>query len=204
MGIGKLFIRRRKDFIKMLHNQTLKVSDAMKALHQYVLDPTKEKAENVQHLEEEADELRRILIDDLNRTFVTPIDREDIYALSRTIDDMADYAKSTVEEMQLFNIQVDRYIEKIAEALCNASKEISTAVQCMMTHHGVCQEHIVRAKKTENFIEHRYKEGLVELFKNPDIVTIFKTREIYRHLSNAADKADEAANIIGNIIVKTG
>lgn len=202
MGIGKFFIRKRRDFMMMLHSQSLKVNEAMRALHQFVLDPTKEKSERVIHLEEEADELRRILIDELNKSFVTPIDREDIFILSRTIDDMADYAKSTVEEMLLFNVRVDKHIEKIAEAMCSASKEIAAAISCMMTHHGVCQEHIVRAKKTENFIEHRYREGLAELFKNPDIITIFKTREIYRHLSNAADKADEAADIIGDIVVK--
>lgn len=52
-------------------------------------------------------------------------------------------------------------------------------------------------------MEHRYREALAELFKNPDVVMIMKLREIYRHLSNAADRGDEAANIIGDIIVKT-
>jgi len=203
MGLKELFKKKKMDFMEMLQNQTDKTAETMSALFDFIKSPDKEKAEKVEKLEEEADELRRILIDELNRSFVTPIDREDLFALSRAVDDMADYAKSTVEEVLLFEIVPDQYLYKIAEALCNASKEISLAVKCLRTHPGVCQEHIVRAKKTENFVEHRYREGLVELFKDSNFNKIFKVREIYRHLSNAADKVDEAANIIANVLVKT-
>ncbi|MEW6041789.1 MAG: DUF47 domain-containing protein, partial [Elusimicrobiota bacterium] len=79
----------------------------------------------------------------------------------------------------------------------------SAAIKTMMANPGVCSEHIIRAKKAENFVEHRYREGLVELFKSQDVVGILKKREVYRHLSNAADRGDEAANIIGDILVKT-
>jgi len=203
MSFMDVFVPKKRDFIAMLLGQTQKVEEGMKFLYEFVENPTKEKGKKVMDKEEDADESRRVLIDELNKSFMTPFDREDIFALSRAIDDMLDYAKSTVEETLLFGVETDSHMVKMAEALCNSSREISLAIKTMMTNPGVCSEHIIRAKKAENFVEHRYREGLVDLFKSQDVVKILKKREIYRHLSNAADRGDEAANIIGDILVKT-
>jgi hypothetical protein len=197
----RLFSKRR-DFLNMLLRQAEKTEQGLEALHRFINDPTVEKGKTVELLEEEADEIRRLLVDELNQSFVTPIDREDIFGLSRAIDDMVDYAKSTVEEMLLFEVASDSSMKKIAAALYAASKDITAAVRVIKTHKQACFEHVIRAKKTENLVEHIYREGLAELFKNTDVVTILKVREIYRHLSNAADRGDEAANIIGDILVK--
>lgn len=205
MGRLNLFEKlfpKGKDFYKLLSEQAQKVEEGMEALYAFGMNPTEEQGKKVNRIEEEADGLRRILIDELNHSFATPIDREDIYNLSRTIDDMCDYAKSTVEEMLLFQVGTNGHIKKMTETLYNASRDITAAVKLMKTHSQAANDHVVRAKKTENYMEHRYREALAELFKNPDVVTILKLREIYRHLSNAADKGDEAANIIGDILVK--
>lgn len=193
---------KKKDFIAMLCTQAETTLEGIKALNDFIHNPSKETGERVGAVEEEADEMRRVLIDDLNRAFITTIDREDIFSLSRAIDDVVDYAKSTVEEMMLFNVQTDEFLKKMAEGLLNAAKDIVCAIKNIKEHPTVCSEHLIRAKKAENFIEHRYREGLVELFKTNDVIKILKTREIYRHLSNAADRAAEAANIISDILVK--
>lgn len=200
MGI-RLF-PKEKDFLGMLLNQAEKVAEGTEYLVEFMNNVSQETGRKVETAEEEADELRRILIDELNRSFVTPFDREDIFALSRAIDDVMDYAKSTVEEMMLFKIEPDEFMKKMVEAIHNAAKEIVLALKCLKTHPSVCSEHIVRAKKTENFVEHRYREGVAKLFESDDIKKILKTREVYRHLSNAADRVDEAANIISDILVK--
>src|SRR3989339_399351 len=98
--------------------------------------------------------------------------------------------------------KVEEGLSTLVESIYNASKDISYAVKNLHKHPGVCVEHLVRAKKAENFVEHRYREGLVELFKTNDVIKILKTREIYRHLSNAADRVVESADIIGDILVK--
>jgi uncharacterized protein Yka (UPF0111/DUF47 family) len=73
-------------------------------------------------------------------------------------------------------------------------------------HPNVANEHAVRAKALENRVEKVYREALADLFQEPkdlkQVAEILKYREIYRHLSNAADRGDEAANVIGDIIVK--
>ncbi|MDD5657673.1 MAG: DUF47 family protein [Elusimicrobia bacterium] len=202
MGIREIFFPPKRDFVKMLREQAGKTAEGMEALLAYLREPSPEKGEEVVRLEEEADEMRRILVEEINLSFVTPFDREDIYGLSRTIDDMVDYAKSTVEEMTLFEVKTNEHLMRMAEGLCEAAREIAAAIPLIMTHPSVCQQHAVRAKKAENFVEHRYREALAVLFKNPDVVEILKLRELYRHLSNAADRGDEAADIIGDIVVK--
>src|SRR5205809_1028053 len=114
---------KKRDFYQMLSNQAQKVEEGMEALYDFANDPTEEKGKKVSKIEEEADELGRILIDELNRSFVTPIDREDIFALSRVIDDMCDYAKSTVEEMLLFGVGPNEHIKKMTEGLYTASRD---------------------------------------------------------------------------------
>ena len=90
--------------------------------------------------------------------------------------------------------------------LSDAAMEISRAVHRLSDHPSLANDHAVRAKALENRVEHVYREALAELFDTPKdidgVMQILKLREIYRHLSNAADRGDEAANVIGDIVVK--
>jgi len=204
----KLFKRKSKQnrFLELLTKQADYSVQGMEALQLYMKNPDEELAKRVAELEKEADEVRRILIDELNHTFVTPFDREDIFALSMTIDDVLDYANTTVDELVLFEIEPNEYIIRIVSLLANAAMEIYRAVLRLEDHPSVANDHAVRAKALENRVEHVYREALSHLFEEPegldDIIKILKLREIYRHLSNAADRGDEAANVIGDIVVK--
>jgi len=160
----------------------------------------------VRQCEEDADEVRRILLNELNRTFVTPMDREDISALSRAIDDIMDYAWTTVQEMEMLHVTPTPHLRRMVGLLREAAHEVHLAMQRIKEHPGVAAEHAQRAKALENRVEHVYREALAELFDGPAgpkrVVYILKMREVYRHLSNAADRGDEAANIISDIVVK--
>jgi predicted phosphate transport protein (TIGR00153 family) len=197
-----MWFRKRFDFFQMLLDQARKSEEGLAYLCEFVSSPGEKLGKKVENAEEEADVLRRTLIDALNRTFVTPFDREDIFTLSRAIDDMVDYAKSTVEEMMLFQAKSNDHLKKMAEALYQASKHITLAVEGLRNMRPDIQEHIIRAKKSENLMEHLYRESLVELFKHKNVVNLLKMREIYRHLNNAADRGDEAADILSDILVK--
>jgi predicted phosphate transport protein (TIGR00153 family) len=165
-----------------------------------------EVAEQLSIKEKEADEVRRILIDELNRTFVTPFDREDIFSLSRSIDDIVDYADSTVIEMVILNVKSTPYMLRMANLLKDAAYEIWHAVQRLPSHPSVANDHANRAKALENRVEAVYREAIADLFSGPEdihhVVSMLKMREVYRHLSNAADRGDEAANTIADIVVK--
>jgi predicted phosphate transport protein (TIGR00153 family) len=117
MGVFDFFRSRENDFLKALGEQALKTREGLEALEAYMKDGDETQAKRLQELEKEADELRRILIDDLNKTFVTPIDREDLFALSRTIDDVLDYGYTTVDEMVLFGVKPNLYMQRLASIL---------------------------------------------------------------------------------------
>ncbi len=203
------WFRRRKRpnrFLELLIRQAELTSVGLSLLEQYMESPGRELAMRIKEVEEEADEARRILIDELNRSFVTPFDREDIFALSLTIDDMLDYAWTTVDEMEIFGVQPTDDMRRLVELLHAAAREIWRGVQRLEQHPRVANEHAVRAKALENRVEREYRKALARLFQAPqsldDVVTMLKYREVYRHLSNAADRGDEAANVIGDIVVK--
>ncbi len=203
----KIFKKRRNIFIHLIHEQASLTLEGIELLKSYILFPAKSLADELTAKEKEADESRRILIDELNRTFITPFDREDIFALSRAIDDILDYAYSTMTEIVILKVDTTKYMVQICTLLRDATFELLSAIDRLTDHPGVAQEHARRAKALENQVEAVYREALADLFTDvndvPTIVKIMKLREVYRHLSNAADRGDEAANVIADIIVKT-
>jgi uncharacterized protein len=204
--VGSLFRRRPNRFIERLRQQAVIVVDGTEALLEYMEKPSKKNARAVHTFEKEADEVRRIMIDELNRTFVTPIDREDLFALSRAIDDVLDYAYSTTNEMDILEVLPNEYLMSMATMLHNCAEEIRLAIERLEHHPNVADAHAVRVKTIENQMETLYAEALAKLFEEPrnlkDVVTMLKLREIYRHMFHAVGSAEQAANIIGDIVMK--
>ena len=203
------FLRRKESFsgsenrfFDLLSRQSLKSIEGLDALWNFAENGTKENANLVRNIEREADELRRILIQELDQTFITPIDREDIFALSRAIDDVVDYANTTVDEMEIYEVKGDVHIKEMVNILRKATRELNDAVKILKDYPKIASEHAVKTKAYENQIEKAYHMALADLFKGKDTVYMLKMREIYRHLSNAADRGDEAANIISSIVMK--
>ncbi|MBI3241876.1 MAG: DUF47 family protein [Chloroflexi bacterium] len=201
------FFRKKPDvFLPLLIKQAEFAVQGLTGLQAYMREPNADVARRVKSIEKEADEVRRILIEELNRNFITPMDREDIFALSRAIDDVLDYADTTTDEMAMLGVQPNPYLVRMVSLLTDAAEEIHKGVLRLQDHPGVANDHAVRAKALENRVENVYREAIAALFVGPkdvhDVVEMLKLREIYRHLSNAADRGDEAANVIGDIVVK--
>ena len=206
MRIGNPFRSRSAHFLQLLAQQADKTREGLETLEHFFRTLDQGDARRIEQIEKEADELRRILIDDLNRAFVTPIDREDLFALSRTIDDVLDYGYTTVDEVVMFQLEPTDLMRKMVAILREGAEEVHRGVLQMRDRPQVALQHAMRAKKLENRAESLYREAIAELFQQPktveDVMTMLKKREIYRHLSNAADRGDEAANIISDIVVK--
>ncbi len=187
------FLKKREEvFHKLIQEQASITYDGVKLLVKYFETQDGEIAEQLALKEKEADEVRRILIDELNRTFVTPFDREDIFSLSRSIDDVIDYADSTVSEMVVLKVKPTPYMLRIATLLKDAAYEIYQAVQRLQKNPTVAIDHAQRAKALENRVEGVYRDAIADLFSGPEdlhhVVEMLKMREVYRHLSNAADR----------------
>jgi predicted phosphate transport protein (TIGR00153 family) len=201
------FKRKPDKFMQMLLDQTNMTVKGLELLKLYLEKPDRKLDRELENLEKEADEQRQILIAELFKSFITPIDREDIYNLSREMNEVLDYARTTVEEMLILDVQSSSYMARMASLLYDASCELKLSLERVMDNHlTVANDHAQRAKSLENQVETVYREALANLFKgkkNIDhIMSVLKEREIYRHLSNAADREDAAANVLADVVLK--
>jgi uncharacterized protein len=199
---------RSNKFTLLLIEQTRLTEKGLDLLTVYMQKRNSKIAKQISQTEKEEDEVRRILIEELMKSFVTPIDREDIFTLSREIDDILDYANTTVDEMEILDVKPTSYMQQMAKMLHDASVELRMAVERLQDkHHSVASDHTQRAKALENRVEGVYREALGKLFKETKsvkaVVNMLKVREIYRHLSNASDREDGAANVISDILMKS-
>jgi uncharacterized protein Yka (UPF0111/DUF47 family) len=100
-------------------------------------------------------------------------------------------------------------MREIGQLLAKSASELLMGVQRLADHTGVAQNHVVRVKQLENQVEGIYRLALKDIFQRANdeeisVVSMLKLRETYRHLSNAADRGDEAANVLSDIVVKLG
>jgi len=199
--------RRKPDrFIERLQQQCALSVEAAEALSDYMGKPNKKNAHRVRQLEKDADEVRRVLIDELNRTFVTPIDREDIHMLSRAIDDILDDTWFTINEMDILDVAPNSFLREMAALLHQGAEEIKLAMDRLAEHPNVASTHAIRARSVNNDMETLYAKALADLFQKPKdldtVIVMLKLREIYRHLFHAGGRIGDAANIIDDIVVK--
>lgn len=204
MGILNLCFPKEKNFYGMLAEQSQLTLNGINIFVDIMASGVKsEGIRNIVDAEHEADKKRRILIDDLNHTFITPLEREDIFSLSRAIDDILDLAKSAVEEFQIYkltaNDDIAAMLGKIQEGVCSLNESISF----LKEHPSIAVEKASAAKDMTDDLEILYYQALARLCEGDDVKYMFKMREIYKHIYSLSSRVDEAANILLDIIVKT-
>jgi hypothetical protein len=172
------------------------------AFRLYATDGTQSLSDSIESIQKEADGCLTELTSALRDAFITPIDRQDIYSLGEAIDDMIDYFNSAAREISIFKVTSTDHIRAIAETLEEAANAIAAAVRSIKSNPQVAWEKAGEARHAENVVEHRYRVALAELFDSGDVPRIFKLREVYRHLSNGADRADTIGRLIGKIVIK--
>lgn len=152
-------------------------------------------------------EINRVLTDDLNNTFITPIDREDIYHISGALLALAKYSHTTLEEIMLLNVKPDPFICSMIDKVKAETIQLSMSVQHLLRNPRLSHEHIVSVTRLENEIDKIYREAVKVLFSDKqrlatNLQEVLHVREVYRHISNMSDKADAAAEVLGIAIMK--
>ncbi|MBC8496643.1 MAG: DUF47 family protein [Anaerolineales bacterium] len=210
MGISGVFKRGQREdkFISLLIEQSEVTVEGLRLLENWVTAPKveSEAVEQMRAKEFEADEIRRIIIDELHNTFITPLDREDIFELSLYIDDVLDYAYTTIEEMQLLDIEANEYMTQMVKLNREAAEEIAYAIKRLSNNPRVAGDHARRTKGLENEVDTLYRVAIADLFKKAKdfkpLMVMLRRREVYRHVSNMADRANDAADVIGKVVMK--
>lgn len=204
--LKRFFKPKQSNFLQLLIQQGKYTVVSVESLQAYLKKPNEKRSVQARQVEKEADEVHRILVHELEDSFVTPLDREDIFALSRALDNFIDYVYVTIEELEIFKLAPFTAVSQMADLLLEMAKELHLTMERLIDHPRVASEHARRVKKLENAVEHAYRHSLAELFQGPEdaehIMRMLKCREVLRHLSNAADQGDKAADIVMDIGVK--
>lgn len=190
------------DFFKLLTEQCEQVSHSVNDLVEFLKTGNMELGKQIKHDEHEADLIKIRNIHILNEAFSTPIDREDIYRAITDLDRIVTYCKTTVSEMDVLGVAPDTFIVE-------KSKLLQEGVDALVAGFGklgvaplTAAEDADTARKAQRRVERLYRIALAELFKGDDYINMFKRREIYRHLSNAAHNMAHCANTLHDIVVK--
>jgi predicted phosphate transport protein (TIGR00153 family) len=160
-------------------------------------------AESIKSLEHKGDRLTHELITKLNRTFIVPIDREDIYSLSSTIDDVLDIIESVARRLVLFKIErIGEASPQLSHLLVRSTSEIVSAVSELRNGIKVL-DHCIEINRLEEEADHIYHEALGNLFEvEKDPINLIKRKELLETLETALDKCEDVANVIEGIVVK--
>jgi predicted phosphate transport protein (TIGR00153 family) len=159
---------------------------------------------DVKAVEHEGDRITRDLIQLLNTQFLTPFDREDIFALATAIDDVVDHIEEATDLLELYGIEspTRQSIEQ-ARILTAAVGHLSTALTGLKTQRGV-QEELIKLKELEDEGDRVLRDAIADLFRDEriDPLTVIRWKDIFEALEEALDAAETAANVVGNIVVK--
>ena len=195
-------MKTKVNFFDLLKEQSAYVVKSITLLHEYCTTGKEDLADIIILLEDEADEVRRNLIVQLNKTYITPIDREDLFHLSLLLDEIIDYIKTSVDEIHLFKITANEDMIRMTSSLMEMMNHLHDAISNMEHNEEASKNSAYLVKNLENVMEGLTKSSYARIFENDDFKMIFKYNEIYRHLNHTADVADKAMDFLLDIFVK--
>ena len=160
----------------------------------------------ITELEHAGDTITHNIIAQLNRTFVTPFDREDIALLAHTMDDVTDFIHAAADAMLIYKIdQPSQRAKELASIIVEATAEIERAVSGLRRHAELKQilERCIEINRLENMADRVFRAAMAELFDDAvDMAQVIKWREIYEHMESATDRCEDVANVLEGVALK--
>jgi predicted phosphate transport protein (TIGR00153 family) len=167
--------------------------------------PIWDKADEIKEVEHKCDFLTHGIIQRLNRTFVTPLDREDIHELARSLDDVMDAIDASATLVRVYRLETVRYgARELARVITASTEEVRLALAAMGRHKGLLG-HAVEINRLENEADRIHQDAVGRLFDNErDPVTVMKWKETFDFLEDATDRCEDVANVLEGVMVKNG
>src|ERR671932_193890 len=162
-----------------------------------------ELARDILICEQEGDRITHDIIRRLNETFVTPIDREDIYALASALDDIVDYTEEAADYLGLYKIEAPmEQAQRLAHVLLQSARAIAEAMPRLRSFEDIAH-YTVEINRLENDGDRITREAMAALFDNGiDPMVVIRWKDIYERLENAIDATERVANILEGIVIK--
>jgi len=209
------------DFYSMLEAQADNLRATVAALTDFLQECDQTLATQVHDSVEKGHEMRDNTLNQLYRSFITPIDREDIYTLAIAIDHILDYIKNTVREVEVLQLEADEWMQRMTEELTEGVASLALGLARLRAGQAEAVAQTVQTREAERRIEDLYRGALEDMYQGEEylqlskgskapavrdcldfVVSRIKRREVYRHLSNAADRLAHAGEALRDISVK--
>ncbi len=190
------------DFFGLLTEQCQHVAQTTGRLVEFMETGDPAVGQGIRQDEHEADRVKIRNLHTLNEAFSTPIDREDLYRAIVDLDEIVNYCKTTVSEMEVLDLKPDKHCLEMAMHIKLGTDALVQGYARLAKEPALAAEDADIARKAERRVEKNYRRAIAELFVGDDYIHMFKRREIYRHLSNAADRMANCANTLHDIVVK--
>jgi predicted phosphate transport protein (TIGR00153 family) len=198
-------IPQQEKFFDMFISMAQNAHEASKLLTVMMEQPDKirDTAESIKALEHKGDRMTHDLIVKLNKTFIVPIDREDIYGLSSKLDDVTDLIESIARRLVLFKVtEVSEPALELARVLQRSTAAIVVAVSELQNGMKV-MDPCIEINRLEDEADHIYHLALGKLFETEiDPIALIKWKELYEKLEASLDRCEDVANVIEGIVVK--
>jgi predicted phosphate transport protein (TIGR00153 family) len=205
MRLPSVLAPRDREFFDLFEEAGGNIVRAADLLEQMLLDypDRSELSREILICEQEGDRITHDIIRRLNETFVTPIDREDIYALASALDDVVDFAEEVADYLGLYKIEAPmEQAQQLAKVLHQASRQISEVMPRLRGFQDI-SHYTVEINRLENDGDRITREAMAALFDDGiDPMVVIRWKDIYERLENAIDATEHVANIVEGIVIK--
>ena len=200
------FMPREKKFFDMFAEVSQNLTEGARLLHDMLKNPVDLAARiaRLQGVEHRGDEMTHDIIRMLNKTFITPFDREDIHRLTSSLDDVLDFVNAAAVRMSLYRITAPPPVAAdLAAIIVVQAEELSKGVSLLETNQKVL-DHCTEVNRLENEADRVSRRAIAELFdREKDPIQLIKIKELYEVLETATDKAEDAANVLEAVVLKS-
>jgi predicted phosphate transport protein (TIGR00153 family) len=195
-------------FFAHFEHQGKKTVEGCRAFLEMVEQPSdlERRAERVKQIEHECDEITHAVVEALHKTFITPIDRNDIYTLITKMDDIMDFVEAAADRLALYEIPtMTKEVAELARCLVESAEHVLSAVSGIRDlgkPNGILQ-HCIEINRLENVADGILRGALARLFRQEkDPIAVIKWKEIYETLESATDRCEDVANIIEGVVLE--
>jgi predicted phosphate transport protein (TIGR00153 family) len=195
-------------FFAHFEHQGKKTVEGCRAFLEMIEQPTEleARAERVKQIEHECDEITHAVVEALHKTFITPIDRNDIYRLITKMDDIMDLVEAAADRVALYEIPtMTKEVGDLARCLVSSAEHVLGAVSSIRDlgkPNGILQ-HCIEINRLENVADNLLRSALARLFREEkDPIAIIKWKEIYETLESATDRCEDVANIVEGVVLE--
>ena len=199
-------IPRESKFFRMFAEVSQNLTQGTRLLQDILKNPAnmEPRLDQLQEIEHRGDEMTHGIITALNQTFITPFDREDIHRLTSSLDDVLDYVNAAGVRLRLYKIKSPPSIAaELAAMIVEQSEELAQGVS-LLEKNKLVLEHCVEVHRLENEADRLSRNAIADLFDNEkDPIHLIKIKELYEVLETATDKAEDAANVLETVALKS-